>query len=125
MKTLFLLSILLFALPCYSFDEWDTTDYSLQATVLTLTTVDLMQTYTFLYKEPYASEGYSERNPLMGPHPTKKRFFLVGGGWMLFHTGISYILPKKLRTIWQLTYITFETNSIIHNYQCGVRIRFL
>lgn len=124
MKTIILSIILFINIPLYSFENWSTTDYVMQTTVLTLSTVDLMQTYTFLYKEPYVSRNYYETNPLMGPHPTKKRFFFVGGGWMLFHTGISYILPKKLRIIWQLTYIVFETNAIIHNYQCGVRIKF-
>lgn len=124
MKTIILSMILFIYVPLYSFDNWSTTDYVLQTSVLTLTTIDLVQTYTFLYKEPYVSRNHSEMNPLMGLHPTKKRFFFVGGCWMLFHTALSYILPSGYRRTWQITYLYFETIIIHHNYKCGVRIKF-
>jgi hypothetical protein len=60
----------------------------------------------------------------MSPHPSKKRFYTVGGGWTILSTGISYMLPSKFRTIWQTIWIADEINSIHHNYVAGVRIRF-
>lgn len=126
MKKLFisLIIIFIFYTPLFSSDEWTTQDTILQLSVIALTTYDLMQTYTFLYTEPYISEGHKEMNPLMGPHPSKSRFYAVGIGFIAFHSFVSYVLPYKLRTIWQLMYINFEANMIYHNYQCGVRVKF-
>jgi hypothetical protein len=108
-------------------DPWRAHEFVLQSAVIATTTYDLMQTYKFLY----VTKDASEANPFMGQYPTKTRFFIVGGGWMVLHTAISHYmhyLPNKINRIlipvWQSFWIGEEISSIHHNYKGGVRILF-
>lgn len=111
-------------------NKWETHEIVLQSTVITLTTVDLMQTYTFLYKDPYRG-NHKETNWAMGEFPSKERFFIVGTGWIVIHTGISHLLhylppktSKILVPIWQCFFIAEEMGCIHHNFKAGIRIKY-
>ena len=123
MKRIIMIAVLLMVTSgamAWEHDPWTTQDTILQSTMIGLTIVDLMQTYTFLYKDT----KYEEANPFMSPHPSKARFYTIGGGWIILSTEISYLLPSRFRTIWQTIWITDEINSIHHNYVAGIKIKF-
>jgi len=131
MKNLILIILLLIPVNLMAKTKWETHEIILQGTFYYFTAIDLMQTYTFLYKEPYISEGHAESNLIMGRHPSKTKFFIIGIGWMALHTGISHglhYLPKPINRIavssWQMFWIGAEIDAINHNYRCGVRINF-
>ena len=100
--------------------EWTTQDTVLQSAFTTLACIDLWQTYTFLYIDKDGKES----NPFMGEHPSKQRFFVIGGGWIVLHSAISYIIPKQFRTIWQSIWISEEIYCIHNNYTLGVQLKF-
>ena len=123
MKRIIMIAIMLMvASGCFAWehDSWTTQDTVLQSAFVALTCIDLWQTYTFLYIDKDGKES----NPFMGEHPSKQRFFIIGGGWIVLHSTISYIIPKPYRAIWQFVFIADEIYFIHHNYSCGVRIKF-
>jgi hypothetical protein len=119
-RIIMILIMLMVASSCFAFDPWTTQDTVLQSAFTALTCIDLWQTYTFLYID---KDG-AETNPFMGEHPSKQRFFIIGGGGIVLHSAISYIIPKPYRAIWQFIFIADEIYFIHHNYQFGVRLKF-
>jgi hypothetical protein len=112
-------------------DKWENHEIFLQSIFINLTIIDLMHTYTFLYTEPYISQGYYEKNYFLGEHPSKIKFFTLGISGILIHTGISHALhylPTKINKFlipaWQMLYIGSEIEAINCNYKMGVRINF-
>jgi hypothetical protein len=112
-------------------DKWKTHEIVLQSTCAGLTIIDLMHTYTFLYTEPYISQGYYEKNSFLGEHPSKTKFFLLGTTSILLQIGGSHLLhylPSKINKYlipaWQSFIIISEIKAINTNYYMGVRINF-
>ena len=69
-------------------------------------------------------QGYREVNPLLGAHPspgTVNRHMMLA---MAAHGLVSWLLPRRLRTPWQLTGIAVEVLVIGRNAALGVRWRF-
>ena len=120
MKTLILFISLALLIPSLSYatDEWDKEDIILQSIFTIETLIDWKQTKTFI------KEGGVESNPFLGKRPSQGRIDLFIGFSILLHAGVSHLLPKKYRHYWQLIFIGIEAQSIQHNYQTGVRIKF-
>ena len=121
MKKIILLTILLIPFKSFAIDKWETEDTILQSTFILLTTIDWLQSRSsleyretlFIYKPIYNTE-----------YPSKKQFDTLIPIGILLHTGVSIILPKQIRPIWQFTFIILEGNAIINNYNIGIRIKF-
>lgn len=125
MKKIILVIIILFLSPyCWAWepDPWTTQDTILQSFAIGTILFDACQTYTFLYTGNYRERGFYETNKILGMYPSKTRFFTYWGSCVLIHSGVSYILPKPFRTIWQGAWSGIELNYIRHNYSLGIRI---
>ena len=73
--------------------------------------------------------GYTEMNPILGPHPSDGRvvgYFALTG---LLHYGITRALvmgdmPRPLIQVWEATGIALEAGMVGHNYSIGLRARW-
>ena len=105
----------------YKHDPWTIQDSILQTIVIGTILIDSCQTYTFLYTKDY---NVYETNPILGKHPSKEKFVAYWGISLIAHTGISYILPKPARTIWQSITISIQSYCIYKGYELGIRVQF-
>ncbi len=76
---------------------------------------DLSQT-SWAMRRPH----YVERNPLLGPHPSRRRLCAMVGGAILGHVAISVALPHPLRASWQTLGIILEAGAVSGNAYLGV-----
>ena len=113
-----LLLLTLVAAPAHSGEkaDWTWTDTGLQATYLTLHTMDWAQTL-HMSRNP---DKFYENNGLLGLHPSEGRVNSYFAVTALGHTAVSYILPKPWRTVWQGFWITTEYAYVQHNRKIGV-----
>lgn len=88
---------------------WRTEDYVLQASVLTLQTIDTLQTQHGL------RHGFAESNPLLGRHPSRSRVYGMALGAMAGHTLVSMLLPRDWRHAWQGSVIVVEIGFVGNN----------
>jgi hypothetical protein len=134
-KIIFSLIFILLSSSSYAFDKWNIQDTILQTTFGILLFVDMKQTI-WISEHPVINESYydynrnifvskkryySESNPILGSHPSKKNIIKYFSVCMLIDTSIAYILPVPYRNIFQLGSIFIEINPIIHNYNAGVK----
>jgi hypothetical protein len=122
-KIMMILVLLMVASGGYAWehDPWTIQDTVLQSVFVAFLTIDVLQTYTFLYT---SDNPCKEGNPILDEHPSKKKFFAYNSICLIGHTFITYLLPKSFRTIWQSIFITTELSCISYNYYAGVRISF-
>ena len=116
MKFLVFIPLFLFASNLYAelrHDEFSTLDYVLMGTAQILILIDRHQTLEF------TSEGTSERNPLLGPHPSKDRINIGIAISSIFNFAITYYLPKEYRPLFLFTIITFELDAVENNHRKG------
>lgn len=119
-KTLILL--LMFATPCFAFDEWTKTDTALQATYTVLHVIDWGQTS---HQAKIGWVGtYHENNPILGTYPTEKSVHVYFASTLVAYTIISYALPTPWRKVWQGVGIGIELGAIGNNYNIGFRSLF-
>lgn len=140
MKRFIVITILLLASTADA--EWDKTDTALQATYTVLHIIDWGQT-RWIAKNPYIyndktfttsygeiihySDSFKENpeaNFILGRHPSVNKVNIYFASTLIAHTTVSYILPKKYRTYWQLTTIGFESAVIGHNFKAGIKFEF-
>ena len=111
----------------YEFAEnWTKTDTAWQATFLTLTTMDWIQT-RWMVKQNFHWDGeyYHETNPILGDYPSLKAVDTYIPLAMLAHTVVAMAIPDTtLRRIWQCVWIGLESASVYKNYSLGVRLEF-
>jgi len=100
-------------------DKWETHEIILQCIFVTSTTIDLMQTYTYLQKP-----GVEEINPITGKNPSKQKLLLIGISGIVIHTALVHISPRPIRFGLQTYFIGMEIFAISHNYYIGARIKF-
>lgn len=119
------------------FDKPTAEDYVLQTGFIGLMIVDWKQT-NWISDNPKIFDGYTyspgmktahyteheEWNPILGKHPSHKKIAVYFSSSIILHTGISYILPKPYRNLFQVTGIGFELHATINNYKAGVKINF-
>jgi hypothetical protein len=87
--------------------SWTTLDYTLQATMIALSSVDWVLTHRNLNK-PW----FTETNPILGLHPSRGK---VAGAFILtlsIHTIVAAVLPRPYRTAWQAGAIGIETGML-------------
>ncbi len=99
---------------------WDSIDTALQATFLTTLMVDRGQSLTDVHKRPEL--GFAR--VFVGSDPSQRQLNQYFLGAALVHTGISVLLPKPYRTIWQSVWIGVEAETIRRNTVVGIGIRF-
>ena len=97
---------------------WTWGDTVLQTIYTTFHVMDWSQTL-HIARNP---QKFTEANPILGKHPSEGRVNSYFALTLLGHTGISYLLPKPYRTIWQGTWIYVEYDVVQQNREAGIGI---
>lgn len=103
--------------------SWTAMDTYLQSAFFAVLFVDWQQTREFT-GSPHKYPGKSEANPVLGAHPSPREVNQFFAGSVLVHTGISYLLPRPYRTIWQSVWIGVEIGAVATNASAGITMRF-
>lgn len=101
-------------------DEWTSGDTARQAVYLTLHVADWAQT-RHIARHP---EEFTERNPVLGEHPSVGRVNGYFAATALAHTAVSWALPRGWREGWQYVTIGVESVVVARNYRLGVKFDF-
>lgn len=124
MKIKLLIILFLILIPKLSFAqdkyEWTTENTIMEASFLVLNTIDWGQTLD-IAKNP---DKFIETNLILGKHPTKNEINLYFLTWSILHPIIMYHLPKDYREISQFISISLSGQTIIQNFNLGLRINF-
>ena len=115
----FIMAILL-APSAYAADKWDTTDIALGVSALALTIMDYGQT-RYISDNP---EQFTERNPLMGKHPSRDDVNLYFAGAAVVGLAVAHFLPSEWRKVWLGGWIAAEGITVYHNDLIGVGVRW-
>jgi hypothetical protein len=98
-------------------NKWTTQDTLLQLSFISDATIDWLQSRSSLRR--------TETNPIFREdHPSKQKFDRYCSTGIILHTGISILLPKPYRTIWQCFWTGVEANAAFKNYNMGIKIKF-
>lgn len=68
--------------------------------------------------------GYTEGNPIMGPHPTVGVTVLYGLSVAVVHAAVAVALPPRWRTAWNAAWLVSQAHTIAHNYSEGLGFGF-
>lgn len=100
--------------------NWSDDDTKWQAAYLALHVADWGQT-----RDIAARPGrYTEMNPMLGDHPSRKRVdshFVVTA---IMHTAVSYVLPPDWRRLWQHISVGVGVGTVVQNARIGLQINF-
>uniref|UniRef100_A0A6M3L3N3 Uncharacterized protein n=1 Tax=viral metagenome TaxID=1070528 RepID=A0A6M3L3N3_9ZZZZ len=113
------LSIFIYS-STHASDKWTITNTVLEISSQTLRFIDFKQTLQ-IAENP---DKYSERNPLLGEHPSKEKVYLYFISGAIGHFMISYFLPEPYRTAFQASNIVLTLPVIAGNFQIGLGVRF-
>jgi hypothetical protein len=99
--------------------EWTAADTAREAVYLGLHVADWGQTLD-IENHP----NIHETNPILGEDPNRSAInaFFVGTG--LLHAGISYILPRPYREVWQYVSIGYRFSYVEQNHNLGLKFGF-
>lgn len=100
--------------------NWTKEDTFYQAASTVLQVADWGQA-RYISEHP---EKYYEINPILGEHPSIEEVNIYFAGSIIGKTLISYLLPPKLRRIWQVGNIGASTYLVIRNNGIGIKIKF-
>jgi len=70
------------------------------------------------------SEGYWERNPILGRHPTTQRVDLHFASWMIANYFIADYFQGDNRTLYLKVITGIESTMTIKNLSIGLRLEF-
>ena len=91
-----------------------------EAAWLTLHTIDWGQTLT-IADNP---DKHSERNPILGEHPSRGSVNLYMGAWWIAHPIITYLLPSDWRKYWIGGSLIGTGYCVFHNNSVGIGVGF-
>lgn len=129
MKKLLIALILLFGLSTPCLAEWGKED----AALLILELIDWGQSRTIAtekYPEGWVSANdgtkyiYSEKNPLLGDHPSLEKVDIYFSLCILTNYLIAKYANEKFHKFWAYSAIIIECHAIQKNHSVGVKIKF-
>jgi hypothetical protein len=115
-----LLIIFLLLIPITSYSKWTKQDTHRELIWQSFHIIDWGQTLD-ISKNP---DKYYEMNPILGKHPSVSDVNLWAVGASTFHFGLSYIMPKEYRKIFQWTTIGFKGYTIYNNHKINLKVNF-
>ena len=116
----FILALFIFISNPVHADSWTQDDIRREQEYLTYHILDWAQT-RHISSRP---ETWYETNSILGKHPSAikvDRYFLATG---LAHIGVSAILPRDLRAVFQHVSIVIESGFVNHNFSIGLSAGF-
>ena len=99
---------------------WTALDYSLAGGAAAMMALDWAQT-RYAARHP---SHYSERNPMMGEHPSTAKVDQYFALASLLVAGVTYVLPRRERRLFLSGVLVVETSAVVSNYQVGVKVDF-
>ena len=104
------------------FKDWSKQDRRLYASLVTLQTMDLMQTFTLIdCQQRTLYCPYRESNQLIGPYPSKIEVVLLKAGInLMMYKILDNRIPSNIRTPTLAVLNTISIYPIIHNKQIGL-----
>ena len=137
MKILFIVLILLFAQNSYArgydkevirkniktvqeSNEWTKLNTKLELTHIGLSLIDWRQSRHAMKHQ----DLYEESNPLLRENVSPETIDAWFAGYTFIHYGISYLLPRDWREVWQGITIIRKAGNVYHNYQIGLKFGF-
>lgn len=121
MKPIVLLLIVAALYSCNSHaDDWTMGDTVRQSILLGVTFIDYKQT-TNIAEHP---EKWHEISPILGSHPSRDKVNLYFLATAALQFGTAYILPVKIRELYQYGYIGYEAGFVDNNFRLGIQAKF-
>jgi len=120
MKSLLIITIILFSTSVHAADPWSKQDIALESTYLVLHALDLGQTLD-IARQP---DKYYELNPILGRHPTKSDVYAYFLTTAMVHIGVTHWLPARCRPWFQGLTIGLSGGCVMHNFNIGLQVRF-
>jgi hypothetical protein len=99
---------------------WTALDYTLAGGAATMMALDWAQT-RYAARHP---SHYSERNPMMGEHPSTAKVDQYFALASLLTVGLTYVLPRRERRLFLSGVLVVETSAVVSNYRVGVKVDF-
>ena len=96
--------------------RWTPANIAAASTAAVGVLVDWAQTRQALH------QGWSEGNPVLGPHPSAMRLTAYNLVALPTVVGLGAALPTRLRTLWYAAVTLVETAAITKNASLGLRI---
>ena len=125
MKRMFLVVvpiILMVSSPCYSKDKWDDVDKLLLISVITLNTVDCLQTnYIFDHDEYYETNSIINDGVNGIGKPFVPLYFATAS---ILHYLISDYLSPKYRKLYLSFWCVSQYSFVSNNYELGIGFSF-
>ena len=110
------LLVLMLLIPSVCFaGDWTSTDTAWEAAYLGALTVDCLQARD-------TNPRYIERNPVLGPYPSRGKIDNLCALSAIGHLGMSYVLPSDWRRTWQISTVAIELVIIRHQYEIGLKL---
>ena len=122
MKYLFLL---LLSMPSFAdFKDWDTKDKNLWYSYITLSTIDVMQTYDMIQCQKQSFCKFAEANPLFGKEPKIEEIILLKVlGLSLMHQSLDNLSSKnRTKSLWLINGMQFAV--ILNNHEQGIKFTY-
>jgi len=101
-------------------DGWDNMDTTLELAYMATHVVDWEQTRSGLCQ----SNAYQEPHTILGDCPSSRKVIGYFLGTALLHTGLSYVLQKKYRRIFQSTSVAAQLGIVTNNASIGINMKF-
>jgi hypothetical protein len=96
--------------------RWTPTNIAVASTAAVGLLVDWAQTRQALH------QGWSEGNPVLGPHPSTSRLTAYNLVALPTVVGVGALLPTRWRTLWYTAVTLVETAAITKNASLGLHI---
>ena len=116
----FILAAILLLSTAAHADEWSTGDTVRQSILLGVTFIDYKQTLNIV-EHP---DKWHENNPLLGSHPSRDKVNLYFLATAALQFGTAYVLPAKIRDLYQYGYIGYEVGFVDSNFRLGISAGF-
>ena len=107
--------------------EWTTTNTAMEVSLLALGIIDVTQTIKFLDMSHTDPEwACEERNPVLGPHPSRRRLWGTFAYSIAVHAIVAAALPHPYRDVWQGVVLGIESANVATNayFVGGVKLSF-
>ena len=122
MKYLFLL---LLSMPSFAdFKDWDTKDKNLWYSYITLSTIDVMQTYDMIQCQKQSFCKFAEANPLFGKEPKIEEIILlkVLGLSLMYQLLDNSSSKNRTKDLWIINGMQFAV--ILNNHEQGIKFTY-
>jgi len=107
--------------PAQAADPWSTQDVILESVWEGLHLLDWLQTRQIA---THPEDGYYEKNPILGEHPSKGSVDLYMLSAAILHPIVTHLLPKEYRPYFQGISIAISGSCVASNFSIGLGLKW-